>query len=833
MSRNQTDDEKFGSSNVEVYSDYHRLIVENGFEEETFQDKEELDTKSLTLRSSTIRDSERIQGSEAERELLPRNLTQEELISLVQEEKRRKDEERAEQRRVNDEKLQKTQEESLRHEQEVRRLAEQRRATFEEERRNLEHQVSLAQEGQEGKKGPVTRYEAGRIIEQELEEQRIREELTRMELEKIKEKEKLEFNRQKLKQAKKEKQPSSFRNTDAVQKPILEQTTQLETGTLELQKPVIIAKRGSIIELNEAGEESKTEAKDLVNVQPLMRKANENIKPLAGRKALNKKSVVELEIERQKERDEEARRESENVHRSQAQRTSESASKSIFEFENATQKQPEKSNPKNMQLHFGKETSETNVFFGRKPTLRKQVEVDTIVEQRNVTVLESPPVEETDARKKHNNGELQVEKPVETEDESRGAEEEYDRQMEEKERKRREAEKEELYRLRKEVELREAEELMRLKVAREEERRRKREADLKEAAEREKERQEQLKAGQLDAASRKTAFAAHKVILEKRVLKALEERQQEAAISKRRSSSFDRPTDMVTQTESLPPVQRKSDGGHGDDVSAVGVKLRRASFEKRGAQADDLREKKRHSLNLDHARRAMVAREDAASGPSTGAKKDRASLYAYNVVTRESQAQVETEAQLLRRAGTKSLPSNGMLTQAKSLGDVSNERERGGDVVPRMIIRDIPLTGDETDSGFVPADGLPVFADSRIQRELQEQRIREEVLRKEAAERERRNRLEEEKRKMSEPSSLSGKKDVNLNEIKKNPLPNKIVVSINSNTEQTDNGYIDVGKVLTYTPFSGSRYGAANFPFANGRCHSQRFLKTVDAISKK
>ena len=53
--------------------------------------------------------------------------------------------------------------------------------------------------------------------------------------------------------------------------------------------------------------------------------------------------------------------------------------------------------------------------------------------------------------------------------------------------------------------------------------------------------------------------------------------------------------------------------------------------------------------------------------------------------------------------------------------------------------------------------------------------MREEVVKKETAEREKKHRLEEEKKKIVEVPA--GKKETSLNEIKRNPLPSKIQVN--------------------------------------------------------
>lgn len=719
----------------------------------------------------------------------PRSLTQEELIPFVLEEKKRKDEERAKQRELDEEMRRKARRELDEREEENKRIAEQRKATFEEERRKLEHQVSLAQERQEVKKAPLSKKEAGRVIEQELEEQRIREELTRIEIEKIKEKERAEMEKQKLKHTKKDEHPSAFQNKDLVQKPIFDEKKDFLDGG-DFQGLRISSKRGSVIDLSESDSgvsdevskrpvENRPVQKPVYNQpqpqpqrqpqpqsqpQPVIRRTKDSTKTEVNRKAENRKSFVELEIERQKAREEEARKEAEVARRIQAKKQMENNKGVEIRTDEIKTKE-----------HSPKETSQTNGLGGKPPSVKKQAKLETVVQQTNTANVESPPMDEVDAKQRMHNGadssESQLKK-VEDEEARRKRQEEKELflQMQEEERKRRAAQKADLDKIRREVDQKEAEELMRLKLLKEEEKKKQREQERRLAEERDKDIAERQQGYEQEATSRKTAFAAHKLILEQRVLKALEESKQEKTVPRRRASSFEHPTEEFDQDEPTP----KSEAN--EEYTSAGVKLRKANFEKAGARKDSKEElrKKRYSLNIEHTRRLMPSGEDGSSRnsqPGSVGKKDRAPFSADDVFGKGAQAQIEREEELLRRVGGKVHSNEGKLAKAKSVGDLSLNKGKNDDRGSYNVLRRVSFNGDETDA----VDGLPTFSDSRIQKELEEQRMREEVVKKEITEREKKHRLEEEKKKTTEVPA--GKKETSLNEIKRNPLPNKIQVN--------------------------------------------------------
>lgn len=710
-------------------------------------------------------------------------MTQEELIPFVLEEKKRKETERAKQRELDDEMRRTARRELEEQANENKRFAEQRRMTFEEERRKLEHQVSLAQERQEVKKAPLSKAEAGRVIEQELEEQRIREELTRIEIEKIKEKERAEMEKQKLKHTKKDEHPSAFQNKDLLQKPIFDEKTDFKDGG-DFDGLRISTKRGSVIDLSEGdgGVKDELDKRPVENrpvqkpvyghpqpqpqaqsqTQPVIRRTKDTTKAAVNRKAENRKSFVELEIERQKAREEEARKEAEVARRIQAKKHMES-NKSVEMRSEETK----------LKEHSPRETCQTNGVGGKTPSVKKQTNVETIIPQTNTTNVESPPTDEVDAKQPMQNETDSSEselKKAEDEEARRKRQEEKElfRKMQEEEKRRREAQKADLDKIRKEVDQKEAEEMMRLKLLKEEEKKKQREHERRLAEERHKDHTERQQGYEQEAVSRKTAFAAHKLILEQRVLKALEESKQENALSRRRASSFDHPTEGLDQDE--PATKAEAN----EEYTSAGVKLRKANFERSGAKNDSKEDwrKKRYSLNIEHTRRLNPSPEDGPlrnSQPGSVGKK--APFSADDLFGKGAQAQIEREEELLRRVGGKVPANEGKLSKAKSVGDLSLKKGQSDDRNSNNVLRRVSFNGDNTDS----VDGLPTFSDSRIQKELEEQRMREEVVKKETAEREKKHRLEEEKKKIVEVPA--GKKETSLNEIKRNPLPSKIQVN--------------------------------------------------------
>ena len=730
-------------------------------------------------------------------------MTQEDQIPIVLEEKKKKDEERAKHKELNEELRKKAREELQKLDEETIRNAEQRKVVFQEEKRKLEHQTSVGQEERGKKKEPLTKIEAGKILEQEVEEQRLREELTRIELEKIKEKERLEQEKQKFKLAKKEEHPSAFLSTDLIQTSIIDEKGEcVESGNNQGVR--ISSKRGSIVDLIEGDvtfelikqpvenrpipepmksssypqTQSQQQLLASQHHQPVIRRTKDTGKPAPNRNAENRKSIIELEIERQREREEETRREGELARRFHAKQqgddkflgkneeTKPKEKKSSVSKPPSVQRKTEKFEKKCEELkakeHRPKQTLEKSILAGKPKSIQQpQIEDDTVIQSKEeVAVASSPLGNEVDVMQRQNENDCAERslESVETEAQRKRREEkELFKQMQEEERKRREAQRQDLERIRKEVDRREAEEMMRVKQTKEEEKAKQRESEIRMLEERQKESAKKEEKSKQETISRKTTFAAHKLILEQRVLKALEESKQDSSLSKRRASSFEPSTDFSALCET-----------GNEDLSGGGVKLRKANFEKNRARKnskEDMR-KQRFSLNLDGAHSGMNLPEHAPSRVvQSGSMKEGMGYAADDVDIKKSQA--------LDSKGRKKNSNTSNLLKAKSLCDLSMKKDGKKDELNSHPILNKPLSNHSADS---MDGGFPSFSDSRIQRELEEQRMREAIVKQEIKEREKWYRLEEEKKTTSEPPG-TGKKEVSLRDIKRNPLPNKIQVS--------------------------------------------------------
>lgn len=718
-------------------------------------------------------------------------MTQENLIPIILEEKKQKDEERAKQKEMNEELRRKAREELQKLDEETIRNAEQRKVVFEEEKRKLEHQTSVTQEERGTKKEPLTKIEAGKILEQEVEEQRLREALTRIELEKIKERERIEQEKQKFKLAKKEEHPSAFQSTDLIQTSIIDEKGEcVQNGNSQGVR--ISSKRGSIVDLIEGDvkfepmkqpvenrpilepvksssyPQTQSQQQPLTSQhhQPVIRRTKDTGKPAPNRNAENRKSIIELEIERQREREEETRRESEVARRFYAQQqgddkflekngeeTKPKEKKSSVSKPPSVQRKTEKFEKKCEELkvkeYRPKQALEKSTPAARPKSIQQPlIEDDTVIQSKNeVDVMQR--------RNENDCAESSLES-VETEAQRKRREEkELFKQMQEEERQRQEAQRQDLERIRKEVDRREAEEMMRAKKAKEEEKAKQRESEIRMLEERQKESLQKEEKSKQDTISRKTTFVAHKLILEQRVLKALEESKQESSLSNRRASSFEPSTDFSSLCDTV-----------NEDLTRGGVKLRRASFEKNEARKDsteDMR-KKRFSCNLDGVHSGMNSSEHAPSRVvQSGSMKEGMTHAAEDI--KKSQAK--------DRKGRKENSNTGKLLKAKSLCDLSTKKDGKKDDLNSHPMLNKPLSNRSAD---LVDGGFPSFSDSRIQRELEEQRMREAIVKQESKERERWYRQEEEKKTTSE-QPVTGKKEVSLRDIKRNPLPNKIQVT--------------------------------------------------------
>ena len=188
----------------------------------------------------------------------------------VLEDKKRDEEERLRKRRIEEELIRKARQDALEREEEQKRANLERKAHFEKERQRLFHQMSLAEQENEVKKAPLSKTEAGKAIEKELQQQRAREQQMREEKERIKELERREIEKTKPK-------TQQLRRQSSTEKPNNEE-----------QNPFVIENKntGDVIRRTQKTTEKRT----------------------LGEK---RKSFIELEIERQKAAEEELKRETE------------------------------------------------------------------------------------------------------------------------------------------------------------------------------------------------------------------------------------------------------------------------------------------------------------------------------------------------------------------------------------------------------------------------------------------------------------------------------------------------------------------------------------------
>ncbi|XP_015747675.1 PREDICTED: trichohyalin-like [Acropora digitifera] len=773
--------------------DQYRRRATGEQHESQISDYDDKENKSYHLMNGSSQNSSTLLMSDTEDSLI--NLTtsvdtQENLIPIILEEKKQKDEERAKHKELNEELRRKAREELHKLDEETIRNAEHRKVVFEEEKRKLEHQTSVAQEERDIKKEPLTKIEAGKILEQEVEEQRLREALTRIELENIKERERIEQEKQKFKLAKKEEHPSAFQSTDLIQTSIIDDKGEcVENGNNQAVR--ISSKRGSIVDLIEGDvkfepikqpvenrpilepvksssyPQTQSQQQPLTSQhhQPVMRRTKDTGKPAPNRNAENRKSIIELEIERQREREEEMRREAELARRFHAKQqgddkfldkngeeTKPKEKKSSVSKPPSVQRKTEKFEKKCEELkakeYRPKQALEKSTPAAKPKSIQQPlIEEDTVIQSKKVDVMQR--------RNENDCAESSLESGETEAQRKRREEKELFKQMQEEERQRQEAQRQDLERIRKEVDRREAEEMVRVKQAKEEEKAKQRELEIRMLEERQKESLQKEEKSKQDTISRKTTFAAHKLILEQRVLKALEESKQESSFSNRRASSFEPSTDFSSLCDTV-----------NEDLTSGGVKLRKASFEKNEARKDsteDMR-KKRFSFNLDGVHSGMNLSEHAPSRVvQSGSMKEGMAHAAEDI--KKSQAQ--------DRKGRKENSNTGKLLKAKSLCDLSMKKDGKKDDLNSHPILNKPLSNRSADS---VDGGFPLFSDSRIQRELEEQRMREAIVKQESKERERWYRQEEEKKTTSEPP-VTGKKEVSLRDIKRNPLPNKIQVS--------------------------------------------------------
>ncbi|XP_001635963.2 actin cytoskeleton-regulatory complex protein PAN1 isoform X2 [Nematostella vectensis] len=620
---------------------------------------------------------------------------------LYIEDMRQKEAERQRVREAEEEKRRQAREELQRREEEIKREMFLRKHALQEVKGKLETQMVLADQDEV----PVatSRMEGGTLIERELEEQRKREaEQRRMaqEINTLKEQEK-EKERMRISKAMGGKQP----------------TVNIDSG--------------SSVPINRRPQKADAPSRD------------------------HRKSWIDLEVERQKEKEEALKQElaqrkhSTQSHHGNTNQKGQSATRSVeleapVSVKNvaAVHSQPQYST---------RQTS--NTANSNPEEHRKQSEPIRPVVNREART--EAPASST--------GTPRVKGVVE----SSGVHVKVDEVPSERESDAERRKREENERFRQESLKREADELMQQKRIREEELQRRRQQALQDAEKRKREEEERISLQRQQSESRRFAFQAHKVKLEERVLKSMEDKQvQESRQSRSSSTSSEeplqvapnaqRPPNTVAEASTEQVVMREKRRSVRDSLSCFEAPISREA-------PRDVR-KNRFSLNLENT---VKSNPDA----NKIAKTQRSSFCGDGLFAREVQEQQEREQELLRRASAHRVHEN--------KGAREGTPEHASSTAPNVIFipkgnpppKDMPQRKDSRSSSFKDhVDGqraeLEDMSEERILREIEE--LRQKELEIQA----RRTMLE----KMAAPtiasaSSLSRKE---LSDVKKNPVPNKI-----------------------------------------------------------
>ncbi|KAK3706905.1 hypothetical protein QZH41_010761 [Actinostola sp. cb2023] len=624
----------------------------------------------------------------AERDVHPRNQpTQEELLPMFLEEKRKLEEERRNKREIDEEKIRQAREELKRQEEENKEQLMMRKAAIQEAKGILERQISQTELS-------VPRSDGGRLIEHEFEEQRIREDEARQRME--------QFKRQPLNQPK-----------------------PTEGGSKVHPKQIYIESIPT--------EESKPHFNP-----PVVRRQKPEQK-----KRSNRKSWVELEIEQQKVKDEEMRREREERQQEldrlgQGQRHFHSIQRDI-------------EIPEQPIVSSGVNVVQASQFFSTPPAnkgagvstkeVNKPSESSRVPENVPKSSIHSVQKIPSSARASD------VRDAV---DGNMTAEEiEIEMKIQEEEERRR---LEQIEQVRLDCLRREAEELVRGKQIREEELRKKREIQLKEAEKRKKEEQERQVDSLRNAEHRRLNFVAEKVRLEERVIRTMKESHMQSDTTTVRTSSVSNAQQPVA---SPPP----SDNGEVRERRSS-VRDAKALFERPTVTQEQpkvVMRQKRQSLNLD----------DTPSVVKPHKKDNRASFHSDTVMTQHCHSKSTNEIQIIHMDEAPDEKPTRL-----ALGDIAQKRQqfetRQRSVESRQPVsaqsqsQSPRVTGHKDQSAADTGSFFPSIKNNRIQKEMQELKQKEEEIRL------RRKGLE--RASSSEQDSLDG--------IKKNPLPSKMQVSV-------------------------------------------------------
>lgn len=582
--------------------------------------------------------------------------TQEELLPIYLEEKRVVEEERRKKREIEEEKRRQAREELNKLEEERARELMERKGAMQEARGKLEKHISQSDKDE-------YRNDAGYLIERELEEQRLREEEAQKRIEELRKNEVM------IPKAGKDQKPQP-------------KQVYIDTGKAANNKPHPVVVR------------PRTES----------------------RHHSNRKSWVELEIEDQKRKDDEMRREIE-------QRNSELNRLSTDQKPlHAIEKEIEvtESSIKSTITHRTVESLPPSASVDRRGAPERDF-------SRPVTNAQRPAnVSDRNMAVTRGQANVRADKfPMDIVDGKMTAEDKKNqRQIQEEEERRRLKQNEQFQR---ESQKREAEELMRQRAIREEELRRKREIALREAEKRKLEEQQRAAEAERVADSRRFAFQSQKIRLEERVISAMKETEVQSEVVLRKKTPGARKDDKdVPSSESEDTEKRER---------RKSVRDTKALFEHSAPNQEETKvvmRKKRQSLNL----------EDSGGQQKPG-RKDRASFYSDATSTQEFQAQMQRDKEVRVIAKDSEKPP---APTRLNLGNISEKRQQFEGLRQQTSVERRQTTSkekpvpsdsmsppppvDQVDAGPQPMTEsfFPSISNNRIQQEMEELRQREQEI---------------------------------------------------------------------------------------------------------
>ena len=596
--------------------------------------------------------------------------TQEDLLPMFMEEKRRAEEERRKRREEEEEKIRQAREELKRQDEENRQHLMSRKAAIQEAKGKLEKQISQTEH-------IVPKTDTSRLIEQELAQQRKRDEEAR----------------QRMEQFHSNGANDQFKHEVGGNK-IQPKQINIESSPTMEHKPHFTAPAAGVRRQN-----------------PEQITRNQN----------TRKSWIELEIEQQKLKDEQMKREIEERQKdfsrlSHGQKHIHSVKRDIEISEEpivqGSSSRPVESQP---SVNF----MQASQMFSKPPTRN-----NAQVQSKSVTKPKVPSTAPVVSANFQARGDMRC---LDNVDSGMTAEEaEIERRVLEEEERRR---LEQIEKIRQESQKREAEELVRQKNLREEELRRKKEQHLREAEKIKREEYEREQEALRHAEQRRFTFAAEKVKLEERVIRTMQENVSESSLKTRIPSTSSEPSRR--QTSPSPSEEAEED----KQERRRSVRDAMSLFEKSAEQPKVVMRQKRQSLNLD----------DTATVLKPSKNTNRASFYSDAVVSKEKKTTNAIQIISLEEQSHQNPPSR------LALGNISSKRQQFESGKQKSVENEKPQ------SLFSSR-----ISNSKIQKEMTELQRKEEEIRS---------------RREGFTRAPSTERDT-VDGIKRNPLPNKMQVGV-------------------------------------------------------